>query len=97
MTGFLTTRLNLELKNTIQSKGRLIHAFPVLHTLLIDFSHDNPHFSHVIRKSTFCIILYENKVADQLRGNGAASCAADQHLCFHSRDSTMPQLPKSKI
>ena len=39
----------------------------------------------------FCIS--ENKDADQLRSN----CAADQGLCFHYTDSTIPLLPKSEI
>ena len=49
------------------------------------------HMSRVMRKPDFCI--YENKGADQLRGN----CEADQHLCFRYTDSTIPLLPKSKI
>ena len=44
-----------------------------------------------MRKSAFCI--YENKDADQLRGN----CEADQRLCFRYTDSTIPLLPKSEI
>ena len=44
-----------------------------------------------MRKPMFCI--YENKDADQLRGNREA----DQHLCFHYIDSTIPRLSKSKI
>ena len=47
--------------------------------------------SLVMRKPDFCIC--ENKDADQLRSN----CAADQRLCFHYTDSTIPLLPKSKI
>ena len=46
--------------------------------------------SLVMRKPDFCIC--ENKDADQLRSN----CAADQRLCFHYTDSTIPLLPKSK-
>ena len=45
----------------------------------------------MVRKPKFCIC--ENKDADQLRGN----CEADQRLCFHYLDSTIPLLPKSKI
>ena len=41
-----------------------------------------------MRKLSFCIC--ENKDADQLRGNREA----DQHLCFHYRDSTIPLLSK---
>ena len=44
-----------------------------------------------MRKPSFCIC--ENKVADQLCGNRTA----DQHLCFHYIDSTIPLLPKSEI
>ena len=47
--------------------------------------------SHVVRKPAFCI--YENKDADQLRGNRQA----DQCLCFCYIDSTIPLLPKSEI
>ena len=42
-------------------------------------------------KSTICI--GENKGADQVRSN----CKADQGLCFHYMDSTIPLLSKSKI
>ena len=44
-----------------------------------------------MRKPAFCIC--ENKDADQLRGNREA----DQRLCFHYTDSTIPLLSKSKI
>ena len=44
-----------------------------------------------MRKPTFCIC--ENKDADQLRGNREA----DQHLCFHYIDSTIPLLSKFEI
>ena len=44
-----------------------------------------------MRKPDFCIC--ENKDADQLRGNREA----DQRLCFHYTDSTIPLLPKSEI
>ena len=44
-----------------------------------------------MKKPTICI--GENKDADQLRGN----CEADQGLCFHYMDSTIPRLSKSKI
>ena len=44
----------------------------------------------IVRKPDFC--LYENKGTDQLHSN----CEADQHLCFHYTDSTMPLLPKSE-
>ena len=49
------------------------------------------YMSRVVRKPDFCIC--ENKDADQLRGNREA----DQRLCFHYTDSTIPLLPKSKI
>ena len=42
-------------------------------------------------KNVFCIC--ENKDADQLHGNREA----DQRLCFHYTDSTIPPLPKSEI
>ena len=45
--------------------------------------------SRVMRKSAICIC--ENKDADQLHGN----CTADQCLCLHYIDSTIP-LPKSE-
>ena len=44
-----------------------------------------------MRKPEFC--LCENKGADQLRSN----CEADQRLCFHYTDSTLPLLLKSEI
>ena len=44
-----------------------------------------------MRKPAFCI--YENKDADQLRGNREA----DQRLCFRYTDSTIPLLSKSEI
>ena len=44
-------------------------------------------------KPTICILLGENKGADQLRSN----CEADQRLCFRYTDSTNPLLFKSKI
>ena len=44
-----------------------------------------------MRKPAFSI--YENKDADQLRGNREA----DQRLCFRYTDSTVPLLPKSEI
>ena len=47
--------------------------------------------SRIVRKPAFCIC--ENKDADQLRGNREA----DQRLCFHFIDSTIPLLPKSEI
>ena len=47
--------------------------------------------SRVMRKPDFCI--WENKDADQLRGNREA----DQRLCFHYMDSTIPLLPKYEI
>ena len=47
--------------------------------------------SLVMRKPAFCIC--ENKDADQLRGNREA----DQRLCFHYMDSTIPLLSKSEI
>ena len=49
------------------------------------------YMSGVVRKPAFCI--WENKGADQLRGNREA----DQRLCFRYMDSTIPLLPTSKI
>ena len=49
------------------------------------------YMSRVVRKPAFCIC--ENKDADQLRGNREA----DQRLCFHYTDSTIPLLPKYDI
>ena len=51
----------------------------------------NSELSLVMRKPAFCIC--KNRDADQIRGN----CEADQHLCFHFRDSTIPRLSKSEI
>ena len=42
-------------------------------------------------KTSFCIC--ENKDTDQLRGNRKA----DQRLCFHYTDSTIPLLSRSEI
>ena len=47
--------------------------------------------NRVVRKAAFCIC--ENKDADQLRGNREA----DQRLCFHYTDSTIPLLSKYEI
>ena len=47
--------------------------------------------SPVARKPAFCI--FENKDADQLRGNREA----DQRLYFRYIDSTIPLLPKYEI
>ena len=44
-----------------------------------------------MRKRDFCI--YENKDADQLRGDREA----DQRLCFRYTDGTIPLLPKYEI
>ena len=53
--------------------------------------HQFYNMSLVMRKPAFSIC--ENKDADQLRGNREA----DQRLCFHYTDSTIPPLPKSEI
>ena len=45
----------------------------------------------LMRKQAFCIC--ENKDADQLRGNREA----DQRLCFHYLDGTIPLLLKYDI
>ena len=44
-----------------------------------------------MKKPTFC--FWENKDADQLRGNREA----DQRLCFRNTDSTIHLLSKSEI
>ena len=49
------------------------------------------YMSHVVRKPAFCICI--NKDVDQLRGNREA----DQRLCFHYTDSTIPLVSKSEI
>ena len=49
------------------------------------------YLSRLMGKPTICI--GENKDADQLRGNREA----DQHLCFHYSDSTIPLLLKTEI
>ena len=49
------------------------------------------HMSLVMRRPGFCI--FENKNADQLRGNREA----DQRLCFRYTDSTIPLLSKPEI
>ena len=46
------------------------------------------YLSRIIRKLAFCIC--ENKDADQI-------CGADQRLCFHYLDSTIPLIPISEI
>ena len=58
---------------------------------LISWSPQHDYMSRVVRKPAFCI--FENKDADQLRGNREA----DQRLCFRYTDSTIPPLPKSEI
>ena len=45
------------------------------------------------REKTNVLHICENKDADQLRGNREA----DQRLCFHYIDSTIPLLSKSEI
>ena len=57
------------------------------------FSHDATHMSSVMRKPAFCIC--KNKGADQLRSDSAGNhCAADQCLCSHYIDRTIPLFPK---
>ena len=46
--------------------------------------------SHVVRKWDYCP---RGKGADKLCSN----CTAEQCLCFHYMDRTIPLLPKSKI
>ena len=52
---------------------------------------DGKEMSHLMGKPTICIC--ENKDADQLRGNREA----DQRLCFHYSDNTIPLLLNSEI
>ena len=59
-------------------------------TLIVD-SYNINNLSRVVRKPAFCIC--ENKDADQLCGKREA----DQRLCFHYTDSTIPLLSKSEI
>ena len=62
------------------------NKFPVLNELICPGQ-----MSRDMRKPAFCI--NKNKIADQLCGNRSA----DQHLCFHYIDSTIPLLPKYKF
>ena len=82
------------------SKGGNLPPFEKLVTSLTElivFSSRNQDFwniynmSFVMGKPAFCIC--ENKDADQLRCNQEA----DQRLCFHYIDSTIPLLPKYEI
>ena len=66
-------------------------CFSLMQTTKIQLSLHIYNMSRVVRKPAFCI--YENKDADQLRGNREA----DQRLCFRYMDSTIPLLPKSEI
>ena len=52
---------------------------------------DSEYMSRVVRKPAFC--RYENKDADQLRGDPEA----DQRLCFRFIDSTIPLVPTESI
>ena len=91
----MTLKADFLLKTKFQISSKRIcisqHCFPInllpnpnLH--LLHF-----HMSHLVGKPTICI--GENKDADQLRGNREA----DQRLCFHYSDSTIPPLLNSKI
>ena len=60
-------------------------------TFVLDYLHYLGEMSRLVGKPTICI--GENKDADQLRGNREA----DQRLCFHYTDSTLPVLLKFKI
>ena len=53
---------------------------------------EDSYTSRVMRKPFF-FAYAKNKGTDQMRSN----CAADQCLCFHYIDSTIPLLSKSKI
>ena len=74
-------------KNKVIMKKSFLHleSFSVCLFAFMCF-HDTDQMSHVMRKLDFC--LWENKGTDQLRSN----CEADQRLCFHYTDSTIPLL-----
>ena len=72
----------------IKAYGIMVQHYKVL---IKNFSIIIINMSHVMRKPTFCIC--KNKGSDQLRGNRQA----DQLLCFHNMDSTIPLLSKSEI
>ena len=69
--------------------GRASPKAILLNTQNVSFYGESSNMSWVVRKPGFCIC--ENKGTDQLHSN----CAADQRLCFHYEDSTIPLLPKS--
>ena len=66
-------------------------AFERRYTILSFCRLKPSHMSRAVRKPAFCIC--ENKDADQLRGDREA----DQRLCFHYIDSTIPLPPISEI
>ena len=76
-----TSQVILLLKYPHNTPCYTIFVFPNSHEHIL---------SRILRKREFC--LCENKCADQLRSN----CKADQRLCFHYTDSTIPLLLKSK-
>ena len=49
--------------------------------------------SRIVGKPAFCILVCENKGADQLRSNREA----DQRLCFRHMDSAIPLLSTNEI
>ena len=75
----------------------------VVSTIKIDISSDLKYsanesnnvylFSYEPRSEKTGFLHMQNNDADQLRGNHEA----DQRLCFHYTDSTIPLLSKSKI
>ena len=73
---------------------RSLHVLIIMIKFLIHFSfkHNAENNVHVYNLRTFmrkpAFYICENKDADQLRGNRAA----DQSLCFHYIDSTIPPL-----
>ena len=71
----------------------LTESVPYRKDNMLEFQGDKKtsNLSHVMRKPFFAI--YENKDADQLRGDGKA----DQRLCIRYTDSTIPLLPTSEI
>ena len=98
IVGFLMQRLTLCFRCNLASVVLQLLAMGISDIVDFDFM-DKPstevgnqikQWSLLMRKPTICI--YENKDADQLRGNREA----DQRLCFRYTDSTLPVLPESE-
>ena len=78
-----------DLLTGIKQSQQLGKAMDAVSWTLLFYSQN--YLSRIVRKPAFGIC--ENKDADQLRGNREA----DQRLCFHYADSTIPLLPKFEI